>query len=124
MRLHRFDPAAGRPVAAHGSRFAQVPLTDPDGRARAACVHLAPGGLIGRHAAAARQLFCVVAGSGWVAGPDGARVAVAAGQAAAFEPGEPHEAGTDAGMTAVVLEGDGFSVWAPPLDAEAAEGQR
>jgi quercetin dioxygenase-like cupin family protein len=119
MRLHRFDAAAGRLVAAHGSHFVEVPLTDPEGRARAACLHLEPGGLVGRHEAAAHQLLCVVSGSGWVAGEDGARVRIAAGRAAAFARGEPHEAGTDIGMTAIVLEGDGFSVWAPAVDPPA-----
>jgi hypothetical protein len=120
MQLHRFDAAVARPVSPYGSRFLLAPLTDPGERewsqARLACFHLGPGGLVGRHEAAADQLFCVVAGDGWVAGADGARVPIAAGQAAAFQRGELHEAGTDAGMTAIVLEGEGFSVWAPGLE--------
>lgn len=35
-------------------------------------------------------------------------------QAAFWEPGEEHEAGTGTGPTAVVLEGDDVSVWAAP----------
>jgi hypothetical protein len=56
VRLYRFDQAVGRRVALHG-------------------------GLVGRHQAATRQLFCVVAGDGWVSGPDRERVPIAAGQA-------------------------------------------
>jgi quercetin dioxygenase-like cupin family protein len=122
MQLHRFDAACGRLVTPHGSRFLLVPLTDEEGAARAACFHVEPGDRVGRHEAAARQLFCVVAGSGWVAGQDGARVPIAAGQAAAWERGEPHEAGSDGGMTAVVLEGDGFSVRAPPWSRSPLAG--
>jgi hypothetical protein len=67
-------------------------------------------------AADSRQLLCVTVGSGWVAGADGIRAPITAGQAAAFERGEAHETGTETGLTAIVLEGDGFSVWAPPAD--------
>jgi quercetin dioxygenase-like cupin family protein len=116
MQLHRFDAAAGRPMSRHGSRFVQCPLTGPDGGVRAACFHLPPGGLIGRHRAATRQLLCVVGGDGWVSGADGARVPIAAGQAASWERGEQHETGTDGGLTAIVLEGEGFSVAAPLLE--------
>jgi hypothetical protein len=100
--------------AAHGSRFVQVPLTSPEGGVRAACFHLPPGGVVGRHEAATCQLLCVVAGEGWVSGPDGGRVPVAAGRAAFWGRGEAHEVGTEAGLTAVVLEGDDLSVWAAP----------
>jgi quercetin dioxygenase-like cupin family protein len=89
----------------------------PDGQARAACFHFEPGDRVGRHEADIRQLFCVVAGEGWTAGPDGARVPIGTGEAALFEPGEDHEAGTDTGMTAIVLEGD-LEVWAAPGRAE------
>ncbi len=115
MRLYRFDAAVGRSISDHGSRFTLVPLTDPDAETRAACVHLGPGGLVGRHEAATRQLWCVVAGEGWVSGDDGTRVPIGPFQAALWERGEQHEAGTDTGLVAVVLEGDdGFTVWAAP----------
>jgi quercetin dioxygenase-like cupin family protein len=116
MKSYRFDAATGRPRSEHGSSFRLSPLTDPDGRARAACFHFEPGDRVGRHEADIRQLFCVVAGEGWAAGPDGARVPIGTGEAALFEPGEDHEAGTDTGMTAIVLEGD-FEVWAAPSRA-------
>jgi quercetin dioxygenase-like cupin family protein len=114
VRRYRFDPAVGRRVTLHGSRFTQAALTGPEGGARAVCLHLPPGGLVGRHRAATRQLFCVVAGDGWVSGPDRERVPVAAGQAAFWEPGEEHEAGTDTGLVAVVLEGEDRLVLAAP----------
>ncbi|MDQ2983743.1 MAG: cupin domain-containing protein [Actinomycetota bacterium] len=81
-------------------------LVGPGGTAAVVCVRLGPGGRIGRHPAAASQLFAVVQGEGWVSGADGEQVPVAAGEAALWEPGEEHEAGTDVGMTAVVVEAD------------------
>jgi hypothetical protein len=114
MRRYRFDEAVGRRVSLHGSRFTQMALTGPEGGARAVCLHLPPGGLIGRHRAATRQLFCVVAGEGWVSGPGQRRVPITAGQAVCWEQGEEHETGTQTGLTAVVLEGDDLSVGAAP----------
>jgi quercetin dioxygenase-like cupin family protein len=104
----------GRQVSLYDSRFAEAALTGPEGGARAACLHLSPGGLVGRHQAAARQLFCVVAGEGWVSGPDRERIPITAGQAVCWERGEEHETGTQTGLTAVVMEGDDLSVGAAP----------
>ena len=49
-------------------------------QAHVAVAILAPGGTIGRHAAAVPQLFVVVEGSGWVAGDDAERVEVRRGR--------------------------------------------
>ncbi len=65
---------------------------------------LAAGGHLGRHPAPVMQLYCIVDGAGWVAGDDGARVPVAAGDAALWPAGEEHESGTDTGMAVAVLE--------------------
>jgi quercetin dioxygenase-like cupin family protein len=119
MRRYRFDVALGRPISEHGSRGAVLcGLTTPEPHAglRAACFHLEAGGLIGRHAATMPQLFCVVAGGGWVSGEDGTRVPIRTGEAAWWDRDEVHESGTDTGMTAIVLEGNGdfrFSRLAP-----------
>jgi quercetin dioxygenase-like cupin family protein len=110
MRRYRFDAAIGRPISEYGSRGVVLcGLTPPEPRTgvRAACFHLEAGGLIGRHAAIMPQLFCVVAGGGWVSGEDGARVPIRPGEAAWWDRDELHESGTDTGMTAIVLESDG-----------------
>jgi hypothetical protein len=112
VRMFAFGPDNGHHIDNFGSDFVLSPLTNPDGAARAACFHLAPGGVVGQHEAVVGQLFCVVAGEGWVSGADGSRRAIAASQAAYWVPGEDHAAGTATGMTVVVLEGDGFDVWA------------
>jgi GrpB-like predicted nucleotidyltransferase (UPF0157 family) len=69
-------------------------------------VHLPPGGLMGRHAAPAQQLFAVVAGIGWVSGQDGDTRDIGAGYAAFWHAGEDHAAGTEGGLTAICIEGE------------------
>lgn len=108
MKLLRFDAAVARPIAQFSSVGAAIaPVARPGpGFVQLACIHLAPGGHIGRHPAAGAQLFLVVAGGGWVAGADGTPTAIAAGEAAFWEPGEAHASGTEHGMTALVLEAE------------------
>lgn len=64
---------------------------------------------MGYHRAAKHQLFAVVEGEGWVHGSGPDRVPIVAGQAALWESGEEHEAGTDTGMVAIVVEGDALA---------------
>ena len=105
MRIFRFDSEVSIPIGRFGSDFRIGRLTGDDTRARVQILHLAPGGLVGRQPARLRQLFAVVTGSGWVSGGDGQRRAIRAGQAAVWEPGEEHDAGSDDGLTAVSVEG-------------------
>jgi hypothetical protein len=112
MRRYSFEATVGLPTREFGSDFVLSPLTDPQGRARAACFHLAAGGGVGEHEASLGQLFCVVSGEGWVSGSDGVRQPIGPFQAAYWEKGERHASGTATGLVAVVLEGDDFEVWA------------
>jgi GrpB-like predicted nucleotidyltransferase (UPF0157 family) len=105
VRIFRFDPEVSIPVDRFGSEFRIGQLTGDDTRGRVQIMHLAPGGLVGRHRAGVRQLFAVVAGSGWASGGDGKRRPIQAGKAVVWEPGEEHDAGTDDGLTAVCVEG-------------------
>lgn len=106
MRIVRFDPEVSIPVTAHGSQFRIGPLTGTDARVQVKVMYLPPAGLIGRHDARIRQLFAVVAGAGWVSGPEGVRRQLRAGYGALWEPGESHEAGSESGLTALCLEGE------------------
>lgn len=117
MRIFRFDEEVSIPIAAHGSRFRIGPLTGDGAAVRVQVLHLPPGGVVGRHPAAAQQLFAVVAGDGWVAGADEVRRDIGPGRAALWEPGEEHEAGSDPGLAAVVVEGE-FDVWATAVTTE------
>jgi GrpB-like predicted nucleotidyltransferase (UPF0157 family) len=105
VRIFRFDPEVSIPIQRFGSDFRIGRLTGDDTRGRVQILHLAPGGRVGRHRAGLRQLFAVVAGSGWVSGGDGKRRPIQAGQAAVWEPDEEHDAASDDGLTAVCVEG-------------------
>ena len=108
MRLLSFGPDSGHPIARFASDFVLTPLTEHGGSVRAACIHVGPGGSVGEHEATVDQLFCVVGGEGWVSGEDGVRCRIAVLEAAHWRSGERHAAGTDTGLTAIVLEGGPF----------------
>lgn len=111
MEIIRFDEDVSIEVTAHGSRFGIGPLTGDDTHGRVQMLHLPPDGLIGRHRTHGRQLLAVVQGEGWVSGEDGDRRSIRSGWGVIFEPGESHEAGSEAGLVAVCIEGD-FERWA------------
>lgn len=106
MKLFRFDASAGRHITQYGSDFTMTPLARPEGDVRIGCMYLDAGNVVGYHQATTPQLFLVVAGEGWVRGPEEERQTIHAGQAAFWSGGEWHAAGTDTGMTAVVVEAD------------------
>jgi quercetin dioxygenase-like cupin family protein len=101
--MFSFGPEAGRHVDHYGSDFHLSRLAHAEG-IHVGCLYLEPGGLVGYHPAATYQLFAVIAGNGWVRGEGAERAPIRAGQAAFWEPGERHEAATDVGMTAIVVE--------------------
>jgi mannose-6-phosphate isomerase-like protein (cupin superfamily) len=105
MRLIDFGTTPAIPIERHASReaaFARVAKTE--GRGHVGCMYLGPDGVLGRHPAAAAQLFCVVGGEGTVSGGDGVSFPIRSGQAALWEPGEQHEASTRSGMVVMIFE--------------------
>jgi hypothetical protein len=131
MKLYQFGPEVGRPITHFESNFIMTPLvriaadgpdgtTSEGGAARTApdawvarpgvrigAMHIGPGGVVGFHQATVPQLFVVVAGEGWVRGPEAARTPIHPYQAAFWTAGEWHESGSATGMTALAIEGDG-----------------
>lgn len=105
MRVFRFDPEVSIPIDDFGSDFRIGRLTGESTEGRIQVLYLGPGGTVGAHRARSRQLFAVVAGSGWVSGEGAQRRPIHAGQAAVWESGEEHDASSDQGLTAVCLEG-------------------
>ena len=100
VEIFRFDRAE-RAISAHGSvGFTATRVASGDGSLTVTHLTVEPGGTIGTHPATSAQVFLVVSGSGWVAGPDGARVPVSAGDGVRWEAGEVHTSGTDTGFTA------------------------
>jgi len=106
--------SSGHEVKRFDSDFILSPLMNPTDTARTVCMHLPPGGRVGEHEAMSVQLFCVVRGEGWVSGDDGERHTIKTFEAARWSPGERHAAGTEAGLTAFVIEGE-FTVTSRPV---------
>jgi quercetin dioxygenase-like cupin family protein len=105
VRILDLDPERARPIDRFESIAARhLGVARLAGRGGLGLIHLGPGGVLGRHPAAAPQLFYVIQGDGWVSGADGERIEIGPGQAALWDANEEHESGTTTGMTAVVLE--------------------
>jgi quercetin dioxygenase-like cupin family protein len=106
MEIISFGPSLSRSINDHESRgFTVTPLIWSE-YLSAVCIRLEPGGVIGRHEAASRQLFAVVAGSAFVSGDDGVERALTVGEAAIWQSAEMHETRSEEGLVAIALEGD------------------
>lgn len=106
MRVLDLADLPHRPIDAHGSRGFAVGAFGISADAHLIAVSLAPGGTIGRHPAAGRQLLLVLSGEAEVAGAEGDVRHLTAGQAAVWEPGEMHETRSPRGMSGMIVEGD------------------
>lgn len=105
MHVIDFGPGRAAPITEYDSRAAHAQrLADGAGEAHVYVVHLTAGGEIGPHPAGFGQLFLVVDGVGWVAGADGVRHPVRAGQGAVIARGEVHAKGSAGGCTAVMIQ--------------------
>ena len=115
MRVLTLGARPGRPVDSHGSRGFDVSAFGLTAEAHLVTVRLRAGGVIGRHPAAARQLLVVLSGDAVVSGAHGDPVVLGPGQAAVWEPNEPHETRSETGLVALVVEGD-VDIAAEPRD--------
>jgi quercetin dioxygenase-like cupin family protein len=95
-----------RPVEANGSRRFSVGAFGIIADAHLIAVALEPGGTIGRHPAAGRQLLVVLSGDAEVSGAEGTVSRLGPGHAAVWEPGEVHETRSPRGMSGMIVEGD------------------
>lgn len=113
MEIFRFDRDE-RLISAHGSIGLQASrIAFGDGGVTVTCLAVRPGGVIGTHPATGDQLFLIIAGSGWVAGADGMRHPVQAGQGVRWAAGEVHTSGTDTSLTALAVEGSNLRLFEP-----------
>lgn len=105
MEWLQLDSGAVTEHGSRGLRLTELARFATTGEFRTYVCEVQPGGVLGRHQVGAGrwQLFTVVAGAGWVSGPDLVRHAIGAGQAVLWAPGESHEAGSESGMTAVMV---------------------
>jgi quercetin dioxygenase-like cupin family protein len=113
MKILRFDERDAeeigeRPFVVQG--VSGLHLGEGGGDAHCYVMHFRPGGLIGPHEAGFGQLFVALDGSGWVAGDDGERRAIAQGEAAFVARGEIHSKGSDSGLTALMIQVRDLSV--------------
>ena len=81
---------------------------------QAAIFRVGPGGRIVRHPATYSQILAVLEGSGEVSGADGAGEPIAAGEAVFWRAGEEHETTSRAGLTALIVEGEGLEMFRRP----------
>ena len=75
---------------------------------QAAIFRVAPGGRIARHPATYPQILAVLEGSGEVSGAGGGAEPIESGEAVFWPAGEEHETKTAAGLTALIVEGEGL----------------
>lgn len=105
MKVIHLQRCAVQPI----TRFASVSawsseLAAGHGEAHLHVVRMHAGGEIGPHAAGFGQLFVVISGVGWLAGPDGARTVLEAGQAAHVARGTVHSKGAVSDVTALIVQ--------------------
>jgi quercetin dioxygenase-like cupin family protein len=105
MHLLDFTPGHETEISVYESHGAYaLPLGDGRGEGHVYCIRIEPGGAIGWHEAGFGQLFLVVAGSGWVSGPDGVQRPLGAGRGALIARGEVHAKGSETGLTAIMVQ--------------------
>ena len=115
MRIFLLSSLGGEETANYESRGLTIGrLLSMEHLSQTAVIQLEPGGRIGEHEAATNQLFVVVEGIGWAAGPDGSRQPLKPGFAAFWQAGELHEVGSKDGLTALVIESDGLTLESLP----------
>ena len=86
-----------------------APLTSPfeeGALVQAAIFRLEPGGRIRRHPGTYPQIIAVLDGSGEVSGANGVDERIDAGEAVFLHEGEEHEMKSEAGLTALIIEGE------------------
>ncbi|HEU5140585.1 MAG TPA: cupin [Bacillales bacterium] len=108
LNVMQFTREKGKSIDRFGSDFVMSRILEHHGDVHIACIHLEAKERIGYHDAVVSQLFLVAEGEGWVCGENDVRVPIQAGQAAFWEKGEGHGAGTGSKMTAIVIESDGL----------------
>lgn len=104
MEIFRFDRAEKimRRYGSEGLRATRIAAGE--GQVHLTCLTVEPGGVIGTHPATDTQLFLVIAGEGWTAGPDGGRVPITTGWGVRWDAGENHTSGTETGLVAIAIE--------------------
>ena len=113
MEIFRFERAE-QLVSTHGSTGVHATrIAGGAGPVHLTCLNVGPGGIIGTHPAPVPQTLLIIAGSGWIAGPDGERITITSGQGVHWDQGEEHMSGTDTGFTALAVEATALDLFKP-----------
>lgn len=105
MRVERVESAPLE--GADGVTLTTVVGWAEPARFRIDVVVMEPGAVLPRHPAGADQLFCVLSGTGRVAGDDGAALPVGPGAVARWQRGEHHTSWADSPMQALIVQREG-----------------
>lgn len=105
MRIVGTTESDGEPMDHYGSEGATLTrLAVAFQEAHVNVIHLEAGGHLGRHPATVPQLLLVMQGAGSVAGGDGERTSIDAGQSALWEAGEEHDTRAETAMSLLIVE--------------------
>lgn len=118
MKLFRFGPEVGKNIDTFDSSgFTISKIVRLFDQADVKIAYLGKNSVVGFHQTTKDQVFVVVHGEGWVRGEEQGRHPIMAGQAAFWIEGEWHESGSEAGMTAILIEGENIdpTKTMPPL---------
>ncbi|MGH2376078.1 MAG: cupin domain-containing protein [bacterium] len=104
MKILHFGPDTAEAIDKYGSNFKMSHPHTVGRELFVGCMHIPPGGHVGYHRATIPQLLMVVSGQGWVRAGQEDRLRIQVGEAVLWDADEWHEAGSDTGMMAVVVE--------------------
>jgi hypothetical protein len=113
VEIFRFDRAEKIMRRYDSERIRATRIAAGEGQVHLTCLTIGPGGIIGTHPATDTQLFLVIAGEGWTAGSDGARVPITTGWGVRWDAGENHTSGTETGLVALAIEGTSLALSNP-----------
>ena len=90
----------------HVSLAPLTPSSAEGALVQAVILRFEPGGRLRRHPAGSPQILAVLEGSGEVSGASGVDEPIGAGEAVFLYEGEDHELTSEAGLTALIIEGE------------------
>lgn len=107
MRIFRFDPVVDGADDQFGGVKAIISrIVSLDDRTAINAVYIHPNESIRQQQVMLQRLFLLVEGKGWIKNESDKKYALQEGQAVFLEKAELHEAGTESGVTAVIIEGE------------------
>jgi quercetin dioxygenase-like cupin family protein len=110
--VERFSFAPEAAFVPRGDLLDQVslapltPSTAEGALVQAVILRFQPRGRLRRHPAGSPQIIAILEGSGEVSGATGVDEPIGAGEAVFLHEGEDHELKSDAGLTALIIEGE------------------